>query len=250
MTYNIPVKFEPRRRAGAQGVVHGESTWAGSQVAGHWVGVSATWHVPAVTVPASVPGTQALRSSSWVGLSGVEAGTNTPILQAGVDHIIDAAGKISYLSWVEWYPSLSNYFGLPVSAGDQIAVAIQLVSTDVAIVGSPNPPPGAYQYGGINFVNVTSGKVQTLYLPPPPPPTPPADQAFVELNAEWILETLTPFLTKFTPVTFDNCVSCDVRGTVVGRPSQGAIWNLTSNGVEQTRTSVTDKTVTITDLQK
>jgi len=136
-----------------------------------------------------------------------------------------------------------------VSAGDQIAVAIQLVASERANVGAPAPPPGPYQYGGVNFVNLTTGKVQTLYLPPPPPPDPPASQAFVELNAEWIVEIMTSFLTKFTPITFDACGSCNVGGTVVGKPSQGTITNLEFNGVPQTTTAVTDTTVTIMDLE-
>ena len=255
--YDVPVKFVPRSLApipgrGGPRISHGDSTWAGSQVPGHWVGVFATWHVPPVTIPAALnwpSSPQELRSSSWVGLSGVGIGQATPILQAGVDHVIDATGKISYLSWVEWYPNLSNYFGLPVSAGDQIAVAIQLVASERANVGAPAPPPGPYQYGGVNFVNLTTGKVQTLYLPPPPPPDPPASQAFVELNAEWIVEIMTSFLTKFTPITFDACGSCNAGGSVVGKPSQGTITNLEFNGVPQTTTAVTDTTVTITDLE-
>ena len=118
--YDIPVKFVPRSLGsipggGGRGISHGDSTWAGAQVSGHWVGVFATWHIPSVTIPAALhwpSSPQELRSSSWVGLSGVGVGHATPILQAGVDHVIDATGKISYLSWVEWYPNLSNYFGL------------------------------------------------------------------------------------------------------------------------------------------
>jgi Peptidase A4 family len=262
-TFDIPANFVRRPskariswpQIGGGGVAHENTTWAGCQVPGRWVGVFSTWRIPSVSIPPNLDWSvdpQMLRNSSWVGLGGVGVG-NIAILQAGVDHVIDATGKISYLAWVEWYPNNSWYFGLPVSAGDEIAIAVQLVSTDPANIANPAPSPGPYNYGGINYVNVATGKGQALYLSAPTTAQPGEALgmpfAEVQVSAEWILESMTSFLPKFTPITFDICGACNVGGTLVGQPQNGEILNLLFQNVPQTSTTVTPTQVIITDLQ-
>jgi len=40
----------------------------------------------------------------------------------------------------------------------------------------------------------------------------------VQPSAEWILEAMTSFLPKSTPITFDVCGACNVGGTFVVSP--------------------------------
>jgi hypothetical protein len=263
--FDGPVHFERRSTAaevagfpqgipirGGGGVLHNNSSWAGCVVSGNqWVGAFGTWIVPSISIPSNLDfavNAQKLRSSSWIGLGGV-AVNNGPILQAGVDHDISATGEISYQAWVEWYPNGSDYFGMTVSAGDEIAVALQLVSTDPAEIGNPIPPAGPYQYGGINFVNVTTGKVLPFYLPSPGNSPDQGGDPFVELTAEWILEQNSPFLPKSTPITFSYCGACNAGGTIARQPQDGTVVNLVAQNVPQTSTTLQEAGLTITDLQ-
>jgi len=271
--FDIPVHFEPRPPSSLPRWIpvplpggelsHQNSNWAGCVVAsspsgGPWVAAFATWTVPSISIPSALDWSvdpQELRSSSWVGLGGVNLQFNWTILQAGVDHKIDASGQVSYLPWVEWYPVMSNYFGgMTVSAGDELAIAIQLVSTDPGDLPDPAPPPGPYQFGGINFVNVTTGKGQALYIPVPTQADAPPGEAIGEplnnLTAEWILERMTSWTPKFTPITFNMCMACNTGGAVGAQLSDGTKVELEDNSVSTTQTSVSDTSVVITDIQQ
>ena len=74
--------------------------WAGCTLAGNWTTVSASWVVPAVEKPNAPLGAGHMWNSvSWIGIGG---DPETDLLQAGIDQMVDKAGKASYFAWFEW----------------------------------------------------------------------------------------------------------------------------------------------------
>ncbi|TME61465.1 MAG: hypothetical protein E6I54_09675, partial [Chloroflexi bacterium] len=88
--------------------------------------ISAAWIVPTATPHRSG---EAEYSSSWIGIGGgcVDAAcsiTDDTLIQAGIGHDIDAAGKADYYAWWETIPAPLVRTTLPVRPGDRVAVKI------------------------------------------------------------------------------------------------------------------------------
>jgi hypothetical protein len=129
--------------------------------------IAATWVVPTATPHR--PG-EAEYSSSWVGIGGgcLDTSctlTDATLIQAGIGHDIDAAGKADYYAWWETIPAPLVRTTLPVHAGDRVGVAIV-----------ENRIPETWT---IVVANLTTRGVFTITLP----------YASTYGSAEWVIET-------------------------------------------------------------
>src|SRR5207248_11421448 len=88
-------------------------------------------------------------SSSWIGIGGgcVDAAcsiTDDTLIQAGIGHDIDAAGKADYYAWWETIPAPLVPTTLPVRPGDRVAGKISAERlAEVWTVGIPHRLTGA-----------------------------------------------------------------------------------------------------------
>ena len=91
----------PRKRL-VGGTTQEEITnWGGGVVRGSFTSCAGTWNVPTVSKPTEAAGPDGgWNSSSWVGLDGQGS---DDVLQAGVEHDVDARGNTDYFAWYEWY---------------------------------------------------------------------------------------------------------------------------------------------------
>jgi hypothetical protein len=211
------------------------NNWSGAAILGYWSGAFGRWTVPTIEKPTTPVGADGKwHSSSWVGLDGlggsIVGADSTDVLQAGVTQIVDANGVETYYAWFEWYVPPDNsdkktwsaaltkkfpyihetQINIPIAAGDVVAVAIQYVKNRGDNIGNPAPPPGPYNFGGINFGNLTTGQYTTLYLEPP------TGASFVGDSAEWIMELNdngAGTLPKFGSVVFDTAGACDSKNS-------------------------------------
>ena len=129
--------------------------------------IAATWLVPTATPHRSG---EAEYSSSWIGIGGgcmnAECTlTDATLIQAGVGHDVDAAGRADYYAWWEAIPAPLGRTSLPVHPGDRIGVAI-----------FEHQVPEIWT---IAIVNITTRGVFTITLPYPS----------TYGSAEWVIET-------------------------------------------------------------
>jgi peptidase A4-like protein len=129
--------------------------------------IAATWLVPTATQRRSG---EAEYSSSWIGIGGGCLNTectltDATLIQAGVGHDVDAAGKVDYYAWWEVIPAPLVRTTLRVGPGDRIGVAI-----------FEHRLPETWT---IAIVNFTTRGVFTLTLPYPS----------THGSAEWVIET-------------------------------------------------------------
>lgn len=129
--------------------------------------ISAAWIVPTATPHRSG---EAEYSSSWIGIGGgcVDAAcsiTDDTLIQAGIGHDIDAAGKADYYAWWETIPAPLVRTTLPVRPGDRVAVKI-----------SEGRLPEIWT---IAIANRSTGASFTITLPYP--------SSYA--TAEWVIET-------------------------------------------------------------
>jgi len=146
------------------------SNWAGavleSPPSGQtFDGVSGRFVVP---TPKKGSGSESSWSASaWVGIDGDTSGND--ILQAGVDFTISSGGSVSYDAWYEWYPDYAyDFSGIPISAGDTIAITITSSKSSS---------------GKVVMENVSTGTTVSKSLTAPSSSSDLAGQ-----NAEWIVE--------------------------------------------------------------
>ncbi len=98
------------------------NNWGGGSIQGRWVTAIGTWVVPTVSKPSEAQGAEGgWNSSSWVGIDGAY-GSND-VLQAGVQHQVDANGNASYVAWFEWFAPISK-----VTLGDTSPLTPALAS--------------------------------------------------------------------------------------------------------------------------
>ena len=129
--------------------------------------IAATWVVPTATPHR--PG-EAEYSSSWIGIGGgcLDTSctlTDATLIQAGIGHDIDAAGKADYYAWWETIPAPLVRTTLPVHADDRVGVAIV-----------ENRIPEIWT---IVIANFTTRGLFTIALP----------YASTYGSAEWVIET-------------------------------------------------------------
>lgn len=167
-----------------------EGNWCGLAVVDqpNYIHVSASWTVPAVTVP---PGYQNGRyvSSAWVGLGGFEDWDPT-VVQAGTEHDTekDTVGNPQYYAWIEWAPlGAAVIEGFPIKPGDFVTV----------YVGRYDQPNVYNMINAIALVvNHTTGELAgpfSMY----PPQSAPFGQVVPGLpvsapsgaSAEWVVES-------------------------------------------------------------
>ena len=129
--------------------------------------ISAAWIVPTATPHRAG---EAEYSSSWIGIGGgcVDAAcsiTDDTLIQAGIGHDIDAAGKADYYAWWETIPAPLVRTTLPVRPGDRVAVKIS--EDRLAEIWT------------IEIANRSTGASFTITLPYP--------SSYA--TAEWVIET-------------------------------------------------------------
>jgi hypothetical protein len=130
--------------------------------------ISAEWIVPKVKQRNRG---RAEHSTSWIGIGGgcLDSActlTDTTLIQAGIEHDVDAAGNAHYYAWWEPIPAPQIRTELPVRAGDRVRVEI---------AESTVTP----QLWTILIVNVTTGGSFTTTVP----------YTSTYATAEWVIET-------------------------------------------------------------
>jgi peptidase A4-like protein len=119
-------------------------------------------------------------SSSWIGIGGgcLDAECklfDSTLIQAGIEHDIDASGHAEYYAWWETIPAPLIRVDLPVAAGDRVHVEIVEAAT-----------PGIWT---ITILNRDTAGSFTITLP----------YASTYGSAEWVIET--PVVITETGVT-------------------------------------------------
>jgi hypothetical protein len=130
--------------------------------------ISARWIVP--KAKQRVRG-EAEYSSSWIGIGGgcLDRGCtlfDATLIQAGVGHDVDSAGRPHYYAWWETIPGPLIEVDLAVNAGDQVRVEIA-------------EDPALPEVWTITIANLSAGTSFALTLPYPS----------TYGTAEWVIET-------------------------------------------------------------
>jgi hypothetical protein len=130
--------------------------------------IAATWMVPTATPHRQG---EAEYSASWIGIGGgcLDTScmvTDATLIQAGIGHDIDAAGKADYYAWWETIPAPQIRTPLRVRPGDRVAVAI-----------FEGRVPEIWT---IVIANLSTGSYFTITLPYP--------SSYA--TAEWVVETV------------------------------------------------------------
>lgn len=196
-TVSMTVAFAPTGSAYS-------GNWSGYEVAaGPFTAVTGTFDVPNLA-----PSTGETRVAEWVGIDGA---ANTSLIQAGVQEIYDpVAGSVSVDAWWEILPALSTPIDMSVSPGDEVTVAIGLVS-------------GAeWQISLTDATNGQSFSTQQPYYGP-------------GASAEWIVEAPTSVSgTEFALGTYSPAV------TFTNLKVTGAESSLTADVMVQGAATVSD----------
>ncbi|KAF5365896.1 hypothetical protein D9757_011052 [Collybiopsis confluens] len=165
-------------------------------------------------------------ASGWVGIDGDTA--QNSILQAGVDFTV-SGGRVSFDSWVEWFPNFAQDVSFTVAAGNSVRITCTATSST---------------RGTVLFENLTTGKTLTQAVS-----APSSSAALQGLNAEWIVEdfeegnSLVP-LTNWGTVTFTSATAKTNTGSSVSAGT-GTIINMVQNGDVLTSVSTSGSTVTV-----
>ena len=137
-------------------------------------------------------------SSSWIGIGGgcldsTCTLTDSTLIQAGIEHDVDAAGNAHYYAWWETIPAPLIRTELPVRAGDRVRV-------EIAETAVP-------EIWDIRIFNQTTGGSFTLTLP----------YSSTYGTAEWVIETPIVIsddggitvgpMPELAPVRFDNATA-------------------------------------------
>jgi len=130
--------------------------------------ISAEWIVP--KVKQRNPG-EAESSASWIGIGGgcLDAGCtlgDDTLIQAGVEHDVDASGSTDYFAWWEIIPLPQIRTDLRVAPGDRVRVSI--------IESAVTP-----EVWTITIANLDTGRAFTITLP----------YTSSYGTAEWVIET-------------------------------------------------------------
>lgn len=158
------------------------TNWSGyGLTGGPFTSVSGTFNVPAITASGSAQ----MSAAEWAGIDGFGPGASS-IIQAGVDESYSPIfGNVTF-PWYELYPAPSIPIAMPVSANDEVTVAISEVSA------------GLWDLLVRDNTNTQSFDAQFSY-------------SGADNTVEWIMEA--PFsvasqsvipLPQFTTVTFTN----------------------------------------------
>lgn len=243
------------------------ASWGGCAISGgpsSWNGVTGFWVIPTVSQPPEPQGNEGgWDSSSWIGLDGSIASLSDDVVQAGVDQRVNAAGQPTYTAWFEWFvlPPANNPPGTQLdSKGYPVGWGVGKKNgkyTYIDQVSIPNFPVTAGQtvmcsvmYNGDNsaadiwFANETTGQLVPITLVPPP------TASFNGSSAEWIMENPnggwpTSSLAQFTQVFFNNAFATPPECGFAGLPGNGDTFDVFSNGIQVTTTSVAGTSVTI-----
>jgi hypothetical protein len=211
--------------------------WAGAITSadpedGQWTSVSASWTIPNVNKPSQEQGTEGgWNSTSWIGCGGgtIPNGSWQAALRAGIQQLVDAQGRASYVAWYQWvgpkrpdspsYIFQTNITNFPVSPGQEVSCGVQVT-------------------GNISFANNATGQHFSITLVRPP-------GAGAANSVEWIMEAPDrglPFssLPRFSPVEFTSALACGTADlasnghgiafgdSTIGGPQDGSVLDISS----------------------
>ncbi|KAE9364984.1 concanavalin A-like lectin/glucanase [Stipitochalara longipes BDJ] len=234
-------RFRQRSNLSANAADANEQTddWAGAVVKspppdeGGFVAVIGTFTVPSAMEDDDTPSAVSI----WVGIDGYT--NNIPVVQAGVDAILDSDGDVTYRAWAEWNPNPAIYLDdseLEIVAGDSIQVHIATKAGDTSATAL--------------FTNLSNGNPATVPLS-----TSDASQAALGQNMEWMVERIhggpdappTAALMNFGTITMTNCYgSTAARAGSVNPPQGVGVDMLNSEGGVAATAAINGNTVTVT----
>lgn len=121
---------------------HLSRNWSGYTASeGTFTGAGASWIVPKITDTNSFGA-----DATWVGIGGVES---RDLIQTGTQATVDRDGTVTYESFYEMLPEVSQPLEVKIKGGDMVSAAINQI-------GNGN--------WTINFKNKTSGENKTIVL--------------------------------------------------------------------------------------
>ncbi|KAF7944769.1 uncharacterized protein EAE97_005402 [Botrytis byssoidea] len=223
---NAKQRLAQRNKNAARSEYYNES-WSGAVLTGAvYTGVSASFSIPKPQVGTTGETSASdFTASTWVGIDGYNCNN---LWQAGVDATIEkSTGEVSYYAWYEWYPAATQVIELgTLTAEDVISVNITTSGLNQGTVVMENKSTGKSYTKTVSSANTLCG-----------------------VSAEWIMEDLSVDssnigLANYGSVVFSDAVATTASKTVI--PSRAVILDIeTSSNIVLTKSSVTDKSVTI-----
>jgi hypothetical protein len=218
----LPERIRTELRITATAQREASLNWSGAYITPRngqqFTEVHATWTIPSVMAPASMPGTAEYRSSIWIGLDGQRRYCDSSLPQLGTAQFVNAPASVQpFHTWCQWWLRDNPLTYIPATLSVVVAPG-QRVMTSLRVVNET-------QVDCI-IKNRTTGEILpfTMYAPTD---TSGRQVKISGATAEWVVERPAKQpdelyeLPNYGTVHFTNCFALSAKMPVGGVPEPG-----------------------------